>query len=71
MKKLFKENKESYGDSLRAMCNRKVVDRKMTEKHMDRLSLKEAIDQLATANGVRRYGRYLNSYLQSLGLGLG
>ena len=41
---------------MRAMCNGKVIDRKMTEEQMDMLGLKEAIVRLATANGVRWYG---------------
>ena len=40
---------------VRAMCSQKVVDRKTTEKQMDMLRLKETIDRLATANGVRWY----------------
>ena len=40
---------------VRAMCSQKVVDRKTTEEQMDILGLKKAIDQLATANGVRGY----------------
>ena len=43
----------------RAMCCQKVVDRKTTEEQMDMLGLKETIDRLATANGVRWYGRVL------------
>ena len=38
---------------VRAMCGQKVVDRKMTEEQMGMLGLKETIDRLATANGVR------------------
>ena len=41
------------------MCGQKVVDRKTTEKQMDMLGLKETIDRLATANGVRWYGHVL------------
>ena len=44
---------------MRAMCSRKVVDRKTTEEQMDMLGLKEIIDRLATANGVRWYGYML------------
>ena len=44
---------------VRAMCSQKVVDRKMTEEQMDMLGLKETIDQLATANGIRWYGHVL------------
>ena len=44
---------------VRAMCCLKVVDRKTTEEQMDMLGLKETIDQLVTANGVRWYGHVL------------
>ena len=44
---------------VRAMCGQKVVDRKTTEEQMDMLRLKETIDRLATANGVRWYGHVL------------
>ena len=44
---------------MRAMCGRKVGDRKTTEEQMDMLGLKEIIDRLATANGVRRYAHML------------
>ena len=44
---------------VRAMCDQKVVDRKMTEEQMDLLGLKETIDRLATANSVRWYGHVL------------
>ena len=44
---------------VRAMCGQKVADRKTTEKQMDMLGLKETIDRLATANGVRWYGHVL------------
>ena len=44
---------------VRAMCGQKIVDRKTTEEQMDMLGLKETIDQLATANGVRWYGHVL------------
>ena len=44
---------------VRAMCSQKVVDRQMTEEQIDMLGLKEIIDRLATANGVRRYGHVL------------
>ena len=42
-----------------AMCGQKVVDRKTTEEQMGMLGLKETIDRLATANGVRWYGHVL------------
>ena len=44
---------------VRAMCGQKVVDRKTSEEQMDMLGLKETIDWLATANGVRWYGQVL------------
>ena len=44
---------------MRAMCVQKVVDRKTTEGQMDMLGLKETIDLLVTANGVRWYGHVL------------
>ena len=44
---------------MRAMCCRKVVDRKTTTEKMDMLELKETIYRLATAKRVRRYGHAL------------
>ena len=44
---------------VRAMCSQKVVDRMTTEEQMNMLGLKETLDQLATANGVRWYGHVL------------
>ena len=44
---------------VRAMCGQKVVDRKTTKEQMDMLGLKETIDRLAIANGVRWYGHVL------------
>ena len=41
------------------MCGQKVVDRKTTEEQINMLGLKETIDRLATANGVRWYGHVL------------
>ena len=38
---------------VRAMCNQKVVDTKTTQEQMDTLGLKENINLLATANGVK------------------
>ena len=38
---------------VRATCGQKVVDRKTTEEQMGMLGLKETIDRLATANGVK------------------
>ena len=44
---------------VKAMCSQKVVERKTTEKQMEMLGMKETIDRLATANGVRWYGSML------------
>ena len=41
------------------MCGQKVVDRKTTEEQMGMLGLKQTIDWLAAANGVRWYGHVL------------
>ena len=38
---------------VRAMSSQKVVDSKTAEEQMDMLGLRETIDRLATANGVR------------------
>ena len=40
---------------VRAICGRKVVDRKTSEEQMDTLGLKKTVDGLATVNGVRWY----------------
>ena len=44
---------------MRAMCGQKVVDQKTTKEHMYMMELKETMDRLATANGVRWYGHVL------------
>ena len=44
---------------VRAMCGQKVVDRKTTEEQMEMLGLKETIDRLTMANGVRWCGHVL------------
>ena len=44
---------------VRAMCDRKVVERKTTEEQLEMLGLKETLDRLATANGVRWYEHVL------------
>ena len=44
---------------VRAMCGQKVVDRTTTEEQMDMLKLKETIERLAIANGVRWYRHVL------------
>ena len=41
------------------MCGRKAVDRKTAQKQMNMFELKENVDGLATANGVRWYGNVL------------
>ena len=38
---------------MRAICGRKVIGRKTTEEQMNMLGLKETVNGLATANGVR------------------
>ena len=43
---------------MRLMCDRKVVDRKTTEQ-MDILGLKETVNGLAKASGLRRHGNVL------------
>ena len=50
----------------KAVCGQKVVDRKTTEEQMDMLALKETIDRLATANGVRWYGHVLRRDVDSV-----
>ena len=60
----LKENKKAIlrrteRAMVRAMCGQKVVDSKTTEEQMDVLGLKETIDWLATAIGVRWYGHAL------------
>ena len=41
------------------MCGQKIVDRKTTEEQMGMLGLKQTIDRLATASGVRWCGHVL------------
>ena len=60
----LKENKKAIlrkteRAMVKAMCGQKIVERKTTEKQMDMLGMKETIDRLATANGVRWYGSML------------
>ena len=54
----FVENGESYNEN---HVHWKVVDGKMTEERMNMLGLKETVDGVATANGVRCYGHVLRS----------
>ena len=44
---------------VRATCGQKVVDEKTTKEQMNLLGLRESIDRLATANGVRWYEHVL------------
>ena len=44
---------------VRAMCGQKVVNRKTTEEQMEMWGLRETMDQLTTANGVKWYGSVL------------
>ena len=44
---------------VRAMCSVKLVDKRNTEKLMDKLALKEAADKLTRANSVKWYGHVL------------
>ena len=44
---------------VRSMCGVKLVDRKKMEDLMEMLGLKEILDRMATANGVRWYGRVI------------
>ena len=44
---------------VRSMCGVKLVDRKNTEELMEMLGLKETLDRMAKANGVRWYGHVI------------
>ena len=44
---------------VRATCGRKVADKKRTEEQVDKLGLKETVNGLATATGVRWYEHVL------------
>ena len=44
---------------MRSMCGVKSVDRKKMEGLMDMLGLKETLDRMAKANGVRWYGHVI------------
>ena len=44
---------------VRAMCGVKLKERESSEELMDRLGLRERVEQLAKANGVRWYGHVL------------
>ena len=57
---------------VRDMCGQKVVDRKTTKDQMDMIGLKETIDRLATANGIRNLlRRNDDSVLRVLDLEMG
>ena len=63
----LKEDEKANLRTERAICGQKVVDRKTTEEQMDMLGLKETLDRLATANGVRS-GVLNRGYLYPLGV---
>ena len=44
---------------VRAMCGVKLMDKRNTEELMDMLGLKETLEGLAKANGVRWFGHVL------------
>ena len=44
---------------VRSMCGVKLVDRKKMEELMEILGLKETLDRMARANGVRWYGHVI------------
>ena len=44
---------------VRSMCGVKLVDRKNMEELMEMLGLKETLDRMAKANGVRWYGHVI------------
>ena len=44
---------------VRSMCGVTLVDRKNTEELMEMLGLKETLDRMAKANGVRWYGHVI------------
>ena len=44
---------------VRSMCGVKLVDRKKMEDLMEMLGLKETLDSMAKANGVRWYGQVM------------
>ena len=52
IKAINMKNEESYGES---HVRLESLDRKTTEDQMDMLGLRETIDRLSTANGVRWY----------------
>ena len=44
---------------VRSMCGVKLVDRRKMEELMEMLGLKEVLDRMAKANGVRWYGHVI------------
>ena len=57
---------------VRYLCGVKLVDRKNMEELMEMLGLKETLNRMVKANGVRWYGHGLRSgELESRGLGSG
>ena len=51
---------------VRSMCGVKLVDRKNTEDLMKMLGLKETLDKMAQANGVRWYGHVVRRNGESI-----
>ena len=51
---------------VRSMCGIKLVDRKNTEDLMNKLDLKETLDKMAQANGVRWYGHVVRRDEESI-----
>ena len=44
---------------IRAMCRVKLLDRRISEKLMDTLGIKESLDRMAKASSMRWYGHAL------------
>ena len=51
---------------MRSMCGVKLVDRKNTEDLIKMLGLKETLDKMALANGVRWYGHVVRKDEESI-----
>ena len=49
-----------------ALCNRKITNKKTTQEQVDRLGLKDTVDRLAKANGVRWCEHMLRWYDDSV-----
>ena len=59
MDNMAANNFESEKTMVRSMCEVKLVDRKSMEELMEMLGLKETLDRMAKANGVRWYGHVI------------